>query len=109
MESDISVICGPNKLTDRGCTGAPDWIVEIISLSNSSHDYLGVTVQVQVPQAGLFIRGSCYTDAIEFIGKYQTGLVPYGSQPDFRLKKFEFLSLCFSKVKNQKKAAIAEA
>ena len=40
VEPDISVICDPNKLTDRGCTGAPDWIVEIVSPSNSSHDYI---------------------------------------------------------------------
>ena len=40
VEPDISVICNPNKLTDRGCTGAPDWIVEITSPSNSSHDYI---------------------------------------------------------------------
>lgn len=40
VEPDISVICDPNKLTDRGCTGAPDWIIEIISPSTSSHDYI---------------------------------------------------------------------
>ena len=40
VEPDISVICDSNKLTDRGCTGAPDWIVEIVSPSNSSHDYV---------------------------------------------------------------------
>lgn len=40
VEPDISVICDPNKLTDRGCTGAPDWIIEIISPSTSSHDYV---------------------------------------------------------------------
>ncbi len=40
VEPDISVICDPNKLTDRGCTGAPDWIIEITSPSNSSHDYV---------------------------------------------------------------------
>lgn len=40
VEPDISVICDPDKLTDRGCTGAPDWIVEITSPSNSSHDYV---------------------------------------------------------------------
>ena len=39
-EPDISVICDPNKLTDRGCTGAPDWITEIVSSGNSSHDYV---------------------------------------------------------------------
>ena len=40
VEPDISVICDPNKLTDRGCTGAPDWIVEIVSPSTPSHDYI---------------------------------------------------------------------
>lgn len=40
VEPDISVICDRNKLTDRGCTGAPDWIIEIVSPSNSSHDYV---------------------------------------------------------------------
>ena len=40
VEPDISVICDSNKLTDRGCTGAPDWIVEIVSPSNSSYDYV---------------------------------------------------------------------
>ena len=40
VEPDISVICDPGKLTDRGCEGAPDWIIEIISPGNSSHDYV---------------------------------------------------------------------
>jgi len=40
VEPDISVICDRNKLTDRGCTGAPDWIVEIVSPGNSGHDYI---------------------------------------------------------------------
>ncbi len=31
VEPDISVICDPVKLTDRGCNGAPDWIIEIVS------------------------------------------------------------------------------
>ncbi len=28
VEPDISVICDPNKLTDKRCSGAPDWIVD---------------------------------------------------------------------------------
>lgn len=40
VEPDISVICDPDKLTKRGCTGAPDWIIEIVSPGNSSHDYI---------------------------------------------------------------------
>ena len=39
VEPDISVICDHNKLTDRGCTGAPDWIIEIVSPSSSRMDY----------------------------------------------------------------------
>lgn len=40
VEPDISVICDKNKLTDEGCLGAPDWIIEVISPSTSSHDYI---------------------------------------------------------------------
>lgn len=40
VEPDISVICDKNKFTDKGCTGAPDWIIEIVSPGNSSHDYI---------------------------------------------------------------------
>ncbi len=31
VQPDISVICDRNKLTFKGCTGAPDWIIEILS------------------------------------------------------------------------------
>ena len=40
LEPDISVICDPEKLTDRGCNGAPDFIVEIVSPKTASRDYL---------------------------------------------------------------------
>lgn len=40
VEPDISVICEKSKLTDKGCTGAPDWIIEIVSPSNPGHDYV---------------------------------------------------------------------
>jgi Uma2 family endonuclease len=40
LEPDISVICDPSKLDDKGCHGAPDLIVEIVSPSSVGHDYL---------------------------------------------------------------------
>lgn len=40
VEPDISVICDKTKLTDRGCAGAPDWVIEIVSSGNPSHDYI---------------------------------------------------------------------
>ena len=39
VETDISVICDADKLDDRGCKGAPDWIVEIVSPSSKQMDY----------------------------------------------------------------------
>lgn len=39
VEPDISVICDKNKLTDKGCHGAPDWIIEIVSSSSKRLDY----------------------------------------------------------------------
>jgi len=39
VEPDISVICDKNKLTDRGCSGAPDFIIEIVSPSSRKMDY----------------------------------------------------------------------
>lgn len=40
VEPDISVICDRGKLTDKGCSGAPDWIIEIVSPGNPGHDYV---------------------------------------------------------------------
>jgi Uma2 family endonuclease len=35
VQPDICVICDPEKLDDKGCIGAPDLIVEILSPGNS--------------------------------------------------------------------------
>lgn len=39
VEPDISVICDKNKISDRGCEGAPDFIIEIVSPSSRKMDY----------------------------------------------------------------------
>lgn len=39
VEPDISIICDKDKITDKGCNGAPDWIIEIISPGNKTMDY----------------------------------------------------------------------
>ena len=38
VEPDLSVICDPSKLDDRGCVGAPDWVVEVLSPSSTKMD-----------------------------------------------------------------------
>ncbi|MCD8397928.1 MAG: Uma2 family endonuclease [Lachnospiraceae bacterium] len=40
FEPDITVVCDPSKLDDKGCHGAPDWIIEIVSPSSRSMDYI---------------------------------------------------------------------
>lgn len=40
VEPDVSVICNPSKLTDKGCSGAPDLIIEILSPSSRKMDYI---------------------------------------------------------------------
>jgi Uma2 family endonuclease len=39
VEPDISVICDKNKLNTKGCNGAPDWVIEIVSPASRKMDY----------------------------------------------------------------------
>ncbi len=39
VEPDISVICDKSKITEHGCVGAPDWIIEVVSPSSRQMDY----------------------------------------------------------------------
>lgn len=38
VQPDVSVVCDPAKLDRRGCRGAPDWIVEVLSPSTALKD-----------------------------------------------------------------------
>ena len=40
VEPDLSVICNPSILDEKGCHGAPDWIIEIVSPSSERMDYV---------------------------------------------------------------------
>ncbi len=39
VEPDLLVVCDRGKLTDRGCEGAPDLVVEIVSPASRQMDY----------------------------------------------------------------------
>lgn len=43
VEPDISVICHGDKLDEKGCHGAPDWVIEIVSPSSRKMDYVRKT------------------------------------------------------------------
>jgi len=40
IEPDISVICDKDKIIEKGCMGAPDWTIEIVSKGNPAYDYM---------------------------------------------------------------------
>ncbi|HSO73083.1 MAG TPA: Uma2 family endonuclease [Thermodesulfobacteriota bacterium] len=40
VQPDIVVICDPSKLDEKGCKGSPDLIMEILSPSTASIDYI---------------------------------------------------------------------
>ncbi len=39
VEPDVSVICEKEKLDEKGCHGAPDWVIEVVSPSSKKLDY----------------------------------------------------------------------
>lgn len=47
VEPDISVICHGDKLDEKGCHGAPDWVIEIVSPSSRKMDYVRKTALYQ--------------------------------------------------------------
>lgn len=40
LEPDVLVVCDPAKLSERCCTGAPDFVAEVVSPSGRTRDYL---------------------------------------------------------------------
>ena len=40
VEPDISVICDRDKISEKGCNGAPDWVIEIVSPNSKPRDYM---------------------------------------------------------------------
>ena len=52
VEPDISVICDLSKLDDKGCHGAPDWIIEIVSPSSKVRDYMTKLFQYRTEGSG---------------------------------------------------------
>ena len=47
VEPDISVICDKSKLDEKGCHGAPDWVIEVVSPSSRPMDYLKKLIKYQ--------------------------------------------------------------
>jgi Uma2 family endonuclease len=40
VQPDLAVVCDAQKLDERGCRGAPDWIIEILSPATARLDQI---------------------------------------------------------------------
>ena len=50
VESYVSVICAPAKITDQGCCGAPDLVIEVVYPGSRKMDYeIKIVLYVNYP------------------------------------------------------------
>ena len=47
VEPDIVVVCDKGKLDEKGCHGAPDWIIEVVSESSKTMDMMRKLLKYQ--------------------------------------------------------------
>jgi Uma2 family endonuclease len=38
VQPDLTIVCDPGKIDERGCRGAPDWVIEVLSPATAAHD-----------------------------------------------------------------------
>ena len=94
IEPDISVICDLSKLNDKGCHGAPDWVIEIVSPSSKPRDYM--TKLFKYRTAGvreywivdpMKQRVTVYFFEKELVEEYSFGTeIPVGIYEEFSIK-----------------------
>ena len=94
VEPDISVVCDQTKLDDKGCHGAPDWIIEIVSPSNKSMDYLKKLFKYQTAGVREYwivdptsMRSMVYRFEKDVVEQYNFGdNIPVGIYEGFTIK-----------------------
>jgi Uma2 family endonuclease len=38
VQPDLTIVCDAAKVDERGCRGAPDWVIEVLSPATAAHD-----------------------------------------------------------------------
>jgi Uma2 family endonuclease len=98
VEPDLSVICDLDKLDEKGCHGAPDLVIEIVSPGSRQMDYLVKLLKYQ--QAG--VREYWIVDPIdESIMVYffeKERMEKYTFQDNVKVNIYEELSIDFSEL-----------
>ena len=99
VQPDICVVCDPEKLDERGCLGAPDWIIEIVSPGNVARDTrdklelyeeAGVReywIVLPEQQNVLVYLLAAETNRYELRGEFYTpGPIPVATLPELRME-----------------------
>lgn len=80
VEPDISVICDKDKIDDKGCHGAPDFIIEIVSPSSRRMDYsikqfkycdAGVKQYLKIPAIVFWLQGFLIKGIVSILQQVQ--------------------------------------
>ncbi len=97
VEPDISVICDKNKLDDKGCHGAPDWIIEIVSPTTQQMDY-GIKL-FKYRTAGVreyWIVNPLKSTVMVYDFEHETGTQQYSFADTIPVCIYEELFICLS-------------
>lgn len=97
VQPDLCVICDLSKLDKRGCLGAPDWIIEIISPGTATHDTktkLDLYAENGVGEYWIVYPGeqniavfTLQNGEYQAVGEYyEPGLVPSHTLPELQLE-----------------------
>lgn len=103
VQPDLCVVCDPSKIDERGCLGAPDWIIEILSRYTSSKD---LNIKFDVYEAAgvkeyLVVHPSEQTVlvyALDKYGKYVGKLRPFVRTETISPMLFPGLSISLEQV-----------
>ncbi|GAB3635318.1 Uma2 family endonuclease [Hymenobacter arcticus] len=103
VQPDICVICDRTKLDDRGCLGAPDWIIEIVSPGNTARDtktkfdlYEESGVReywIVYPGQNTITAYASENEQYKLVGEYiEPGLIPVTTLPGLALEWAEIFT-----------------
>lgn len=99
VEPDISVICDKRKLTDKGCDGAPDLIMEVVSPATQHMDY-GIKLfkyrTAGVREYWIINPATCIVNVYDF--ENEAGTSQYSFNDEVFVCIFNGLSIRFSEL-----------
>ena len=101
LEPDLTVVCDLSKLDEKGCHGAPDWVVEVLSPGTASKDMsikLFKYHAAGVRECWMMDPGKKIVIAYDFTGQQESMTIysfedeiPGAIYPDLRIRPADFL------------------